>query len=445
MSISVNERSNLLKFDHAINENASQEVDNARPFHIWSIGKKSSISLWTERWFLSSNAKDIGTLYLIFALFSGLIGTAFSVLIRLELSGPGVQYIADNQLYNSIITAHAIVMIFFMVKYNANKLNENLKLSSVNATIGDNNFDVKIGKDNNSNKSNKDLNPKYKYVKVLVKDPYNNRDMILKLTKKQKGVYIWETLDGKNMYVGHSINLYNRISSYFMPSILKTKVRRVLRHLNKHGFSDIKLTIYIMDIESSIDKLVALEQHFIDTLKPNLNVDLVATSHEPMAQEIRQRLRKQRGTPVYIYDAETLNLLHIFETKTHMYNSIKIHHKTLQDCLDLGSLYLDYFFLSIDLLETVSSSLLNEDQIKDLVNAKRNIYKLKHPTAKAILAEFKDDASKNLEFDSLNSLAKRLKGDRQVIREYLHGRKSGYYRGKWKFTCQSFKRNKHDI
>jgi cytochrome c oxidase subunit 1 len=70
---------------------------------------------WQERWFLSSNAKDIGTLYLIFALFSGLIGTAFSVLIRLELSGPGVQYISDNQLYNSIITAHAIMMIFFMV------------------------------------------------------------------------------------------------------------------------------------------------------------------------------------------------------------------------------------------------------------------------------------------------------------------------------------------
>ena len=72
-------------------------------------------SEWQERWFLSSNAKDIGTLYLMFALFSGLIGTAFSVLIRLELSAPGVQYIADNQLYNSIITAHAILMIFFMV------------------------------------------------------------------------------------------------------------------------------------------------------------------------------------------------------------------------------------------------------------------------------------------------------------------------------------------
>ena len=76
---------------------------------------QSSVSLWMERWFFSSNAKDIGTLYLIFSLLAGLIGTAFSVLIRLELSGPGIQFIADNQLYNSIITAHAIVMIFFMV------------------------------------------------------------------------------------------------------------------------------------------------------------------------------------------------------------------------------------------------------------------------------------------------------------------------------------------
>ena len=77
--------------------------------------QRSDISMWAERWFYSSNAKDIGALYLMFALFAGLVGTAFSVLIRLELSGPGVQFIADNQLYNSIITAHAIVMIFFMV------------------------------------------------------------------------------------------------------------------------------------------------------------------------------------------------------------------------------------------------------------------------------------------------------------------------------------------
>lgn len=63
-----------------------------------------------------------------------------------------------------------------------------------------------------------------------------------------------------------------------MPSILKTKARRVLRYFNKYGFSNMKLTIYIMDEKSSLEQVVALEQHFIDSLKPNLNVDLVASS-----------------------------------------------------------------------------------------------------------------------------------------------------------------------
>ena len=67
-------------------------------------------------WINSTNAKEIGTLYLIFSVFAGMIGTAFSVLIRLELSSPGVQILqGDHQLFNVIISAHAFIMIFFMV------------------------------------------------------------------------------------------------------------------------------------------------------------------------------------------------------------------------------------------------------------------------------------------------------------------------------------------
>lgn len=72
-----------------------------------------------RRWLLSTNHKDIGTLYIIFAVIAGIIGGALSELIRMQLQNPGNTLLVDGsggaQLYNSVITAHGLIMVFFVV------------------------------------------------------------------------------------------------------------------------------------------------------------------------------------------------------------------------------------------------------------------------------------------------------------------------------------------
>jgi len=75
---------------------------------------------FVARWLFSTNHKDIGTLYIIFAIIAGLIGGLLSVIMRMELAEPGMQILPEftaqpGQLWNVIITAHGVIMVFFVV------------------------------------------------------------------------------------------------------------------------------------------------------------------------------------------------------------------------------------------------------------------------------------------------------------------------------------------
>lgn len=69
-----------------------------------------------RRWVFSTNHKDIGTMYLIFSITAGIIGGFMSVLFRMELAAPGDQVLGgDHHLFNVLVTAHALIMVFFMI------------------------------------------------------------------------------------------------------------------------------------------------------------------------------------------------------------------------------------------------------------------------------------------------------------------------------------------
>ncbi|MEQ9331569.1 cytochrome c oxidase subunit I [Thalassobaculum sp.] len=89
--------------DHAHGHDAHGHDDHGAP------------TSFVRRWLYSTNHKDIGTLYLVFAACAAIVGGGISIFMRMELQSPGLQFMESGDVWNVYVTAHGLIMVFFVV------------------------------------------------------------------------------------------------------------------------------------------------------------------------------------------------------------------------------------------------------------------------------------------------------------------------------------------
>jgi transcriptional antiterminator len=135
-----------------------------------------------------------------------------------------------------------------------------------------------------------------------------------------------------------------------MSEAIGTKVKVFNKETNQTTIysSNYKLAESIGCSEFTVRYHIKNKKHYKGKYLFEKNDERAATQ---MSQEMREKLCKLRGTPVYMYNVEDLALLYAFDSKQQVYDLINIRHNTLNDCLNLGNIYLDTFFFSLDLIE----------------------------------------------------------------------------------------------
>jgi hypothetical protein len=203
-----------------------------------------------------------------------------------------------------------------------------------------------------------------------------------------------------------------------------------------------------MEPNSTNDMAVELEQYCMDTLTPDLNVDLVASStgyHEPMSQYWREYFRKIRGIKVFIYDTVQAKLVFISDSIQYVADHIGIHRSSVVRYSDSGELYLNRFLISYEpITEMETGTELDLPTFKELLKNVRLEHELAtiQPFSKPVLAENVKHPHLTRVYTSIHSLVRAIKGDRGTIRKYLSGEKVGkLYRKQWKLTYVEKKDN----
>jgi len=198
-----------------------------------------------------------------------------------------------------------------------------------------------------------------------------------------------------------------------------------------------------------------MEQFYLDKYfnhPSNLNSDSMASgsgNHFPMSEGAKDRLRKERGISFFMYDIINGKLVFIFDSKTFAQLQLSIDHRTLNNCLNNGILYLGRFIFSLEIIEEFNYSsdfLLSLTELKNLLDSLREncspraegASKNNQSARKPFIAFNIKTPSSDLcgKYNSINEFARIVKGDRGSIRQYLNGNKpeGSLYKNEWQLT-----------
>lgn len=204
-----------------------------------------------------------------------------------------------------------------------------------------------------------------------------------------------------------------------------------------------------MEPGSTIEQILQLEQFYLNRYfnhPLNLNSDDTASGsgkHYPMSETAKLRLRKQRGISFFIYDITTANLIQVFDSKTFAIAHMHIDHRTLNNCLINGTLYLNRFMLSIETITEMNNSsefILTSNEFNTLLDSVRDTYKvLIQSTRKSFNAYNVKNPTSPLcgKYNSMNEFARLINGDRGTIRAFVNGEKpaGSLYKDEWLLTA----------